>query len=103
MGSVFSSDVGLSPEELLHLQAETGFSKANIQRLHNRFNHLDKEKKGYLVKKDMMTIPEVIYKITARLQMAIPVGRGSTAYAVVNPLMAQGKKLERVRLFSRLL
>ena len=25
MGSVFSADVGLSPEELSHLQAETGF------------------------------------------------------------------------------
>ena len=59
MGSVFSADLGLSPEELQHLQAETGFSKSNIRRLHNRFNHLDKERKGYLEKKDMMTIPEV--------------------------------------------
>ena len=59
MGSVFSSELGLSPEELQHLQAETGFSKSNIRRLYNRFNHLDKEKKGYMIKKDMMTIPEV--------------------------------------------
>jgi Ca2+-binding EF-hand superfamily protein len=62
MGSVFSGDVGLSPEDLQHLQSETGFSKANIRRLHHRFTHLDKEKKGYLVKKDMMTIPEVIFQ-----------------------------------------
>jgi Ca2+-binding EF-hand superfamily protein len=60
MGSIFSNEIGLSPEELEHLQTETGFSKSNIRRLYNRFQHLDKEKKGYLVRKDLMSIPEVL-------------------------------------------
>jgi len=59
MGSILSSDCGLDPLEAQQLQAETGFSKANIKRLHHRFDHLDKEKKGYLTKKDLMAIPEV--------------------------------------------
>jgi len=60
MGSVFSfNDSGLEPNELLEVQAETGFSKGNIKRLLSRFKHLDKDSKGYLIKEDLLSIPEV--------------------------------------------
>jgi len=62
MGSMFSSPVSLSPEELRQLKAETGFTDDNIKRLYSRFQHLDKDRKGYLEKQDLMDIPEVSAK-----------------------------------------
>lgn len=59
MGSIFSNPVDLTPEELTRLKAETGFTDDNIKRLFTRFQHLDKDGKGYLDKDDLMAIPEV--------------------------------------------
>lgn len=60
MGSFFSTDFfGLEPREVQQLQAETGFTRGNIKRLFHRFQHLDKDGKGYLTKQDLMSIPEV--------------------------------------------
>jgi len=60
MGSFFSSEYfGLDPREVEQLQMETGFSNRNIRRLFERFQHLDKERKGFLTKQDFMSIPEV--------------------------------------------
>lgn len=42
MGSVFSSDCGLSPDDLARLKTETGFSNSSIRRLHARWKLLRK-------------------------------------------------------------
>lgn len=42
------------------LELETGFTKSSIKRLESRFKSLDKGHKGYLEKRDLMTVPEVM-------------------------------------------
>ncbi len=37
MGSMFSSDYGLSEEELARLQNETGFTNGSVKRLYTRY------------------------------------------------------------------
>lgn len=59
MGILFSSNVDLTHEELLELKSDTGFNDDNIRRLFSRFQALDKDKKGYLVRSDFQGIPEV--------------------------------------------
>ena len=41
------------------LELETGFTKSSIKRLESRFKSLDKDHKGWLERRDLMTIPEV--------------------------------------------
>jgi Ca2+-binding EF-hand superfamily protein len=45
--------------QLMTLEMETGYSKSSIRRLENRFKSLDKGDKGYLEKRDLMSISEV--------------------------------------------
>jgi len=45
--------------QLMTLELETGFTKSSIRRLQSRFKSLDKGSKGYLEKRDLVSIPEV--------------------------------------------
>jgi hypothetical protein len=45
--------------QLMTLEMETGYSKSSIRRLENRFKSLDKGDKGFLEKRDLMSISEV--------------------------------------------
>lgn len=58
MGSFLTKD-DLSEAFVADLMQETGFNKTQIHRLYIRFQHLDKDKKGYLVKDDLMNVPQV--------------------------------------------
>ena len=49
----------LSDATLKKVKHETCFSTAQVKRLFNRFQHLDKEAKGYLVRADLGVIKEV--------------------------------------------
>ncbi|XP_068940661.1 calcineurin B homologous protein 2 [Petaurus breviceps papuanus] len=57
MGS-HGSHLEREPELDLILQ-ETGFSKANLNRLHHRFRYLDKNNKGFLSRTDLHNIKEL--------------------------------------------
>ena len=45
--------------QLMTLELETGFTKSSIRRLQSRFKSLDKDTKGYLEKRDLVSIPQV--------------------------------------------
>ena len=45
--------------QLMTLELETGYTKSSIKRLESRFKSLDKDHKGWLERRDLMTIPEV--------------------------------------------
>lgn len=49
----------LQPEDLHAIQAETGFTHNQIERLYCRFSCLDKQEKGYLTREDFLRIPEL--------------------------------------------
>ena len=50
MGNLFSTQEDLNEDFVKDLMKETGFSQKQIHRLYIRFRHLDKDKKGYLIK-----------------------------------------------------
>ncbi|XP_029427039.1 calcineurin B homologous protein 2-like [Rhinatrema bivittatum] len=58
MGSQSSHHLSKIPD-MEAIRRETGFSQANIVRLHHRFRALDKEDKGYLSKKNFLCIGEL--------------------------------------------
>ena len=58
MGNIQATD-DLTPEFVNGLMKDTGFNKSQISRLYIRFQHLDKEKKGFLTKEDLVKIPQV--------------------------------------------
>ncbi|XP_030074135.1 calcineurin B homologous protein 2 isoform X1 [Microcaecilia unicolor] len=58
MGSQGSHHASKIPE-IEAIKKETGFSQANIVRLHHRFRALDKEDKGYLSKENFLCIGEL--------------------------------------------
>ncbi|KAK2709430.1 calcineurin B homologous protein 1-like [Artemia franciscana] len=49
----------LQEEEIAEIQAETGFSSNQIERLYSRFTSLDKGDAGSLSREDFMRIPEL--------------------------------------------
>lgn len=57
MGSKASSN--LSAEEIEEIQKETGFKRNQIERLHNRFESLDSDSKGYLTQEDFLRVKEL--------------------------------------------
>ena len=58
MGAFFSRD-DLEENFVKYLMQDTGFTRTQIHRLYIRFQHLDKDKKGYLVEQDLLRIPRV--------------------------------------------
>ena len=70
MGGFWSKD-DLSADFVQELMDETGFNQKQIHRLYIRFRHLDKDKKGYLTKEDLLRLPQVniiiFYKKLAQL------------------------------------
>ena len=61
MGYAFSKHwFQLDPIEMRDIRKETGFSAAQVNRLFARFQALDKQNRGYLVKDDLLHIHEVI-------------------------------------------
>lgn len=64
MGILFSSKIDLTQDELTELKSDTGFTDDNIRRLYSRFQTLDKDKKGFLVRSDFQGIQEVISEHT---------------------------------------
>ena len=58
MGNFISKN-DLSKDFIQELMEETGFNQTQINRLYIRFQHLDKNKKGYLVKDDLSNVPQV--------------------------------------------
>ena len=58
MGGFWSKD-DLSADFVQELMDETGFNQKQIHRLYIRFRHLDKDKKGYLTKEDLLRLPQV--------------------------------------------
>ena len=59
MGNLFSTQEDLNEDFVKDLMEETGFSQKQIHRLYIRFRHLDKDKKGYLIKDDLLRVPQV--------------------------------------------
>ncbi|XP_054152954.1 calcineurin B homologous protein 1-like [Oppia nitens] len=53
------SSLMLQSEEILAIQAETGFSPSQIERLYSRFTSLDKGDNGTLSREDFLRIPEL--------------------------------------------
>ena len=49
----------LSDDFVNDLMQETGFNRSQIHKLYIRFQHLDKDKKGYLVREDLINVPQV--------------------------------------------
>ena len=58
MGNIWAT-ADLSDDFVHELINETGFTRKQINRLYIRFRHLDKAKKGYLVKEDLAIVPAV--------------------------------------------
>jgi len=58
MGGFWSKD-DLSADFVQELMDETGFNQKQIHRLYIRFRHLDKDKKGYLTKEDLLRLPQM--------------------------------------------
>jgi len=53
------SSLQLQNDDIKTIQAETGFTPSQIERLYCRFSSLDKENKGYLSREDFLRIPEL--------------------------------------------
>ena len=74
MGGFWSKD-DLSADFVQELMDETGFNQKQIHRLYIRFRHLDKDKKGYLTKEDLLRLPQVntiiFYKIAPRCNASL--------------------------------
>ena len=70
MGAIFSRD-DLETELVANLMEETGFTRTQIHRLYIRYQHLDKNKKGYLDEDDLHRIQRVSWgkKILRRKQI----------------------------------
>ena len=62
MGNIWAT-ADLSDDFVHELINETGFTRKQINRLYIRFRHLDKAKKGYLVKEDLAIVPAVRFSI----------------------------------------
>ena len=62
MGNIWAT-ADLSDDFVHELINETGFTRKQINRLYIRFRHLDKDKKGYLVKEDLARVPAVRFSI----------------------------------------
>merc|ERR1712062_959317 len=72
MGNSSSVKYKLSPEELRAISEETGFTLGQITRLYDRFEALDEGGKGYLVREDVINIPELrINPLSDRIVHAI--------------------------------
>ena len=58
--------------ELASLRDETGFSLAQLSRLHSRFCKLDREGRGFLTRPDLLNIPQLaINPLSDRIVHAI--------------------------------
>ena len=66
MGNIWAT-ADLSDDFVHELINETGFTRKQINRLYIRFRHLDKAKKGYLVKKDLAIVPAVRFSILTKI------------------------------------
>ncbi|XP_044843861.1 calcineurin B homologous protein 2-like [Mauremys mutica] len=75
--------------ELDEIMLETGFSQANVVRLYDRFQALDKEQKGYLSKYDLQGIGELAVN---------PLGD-----RIINAFFKEGEELTDFRSFIRVL
>merc|ERR1711874_524380 len=72
MGNSSSVKYNISPEELKAISDETGFTLGQITRLYDRFEILDEGGKGYLVREDVINIPELrINPLSDRIVHAI--------------------------------
>jgi len=60
MGNSRSSQA-LQEENISQIEADTGFTGNQIERLWSRFTSLDKQDKGYLTREDFLTYPRVGY------------------------------------------
>jgi len=58
MGNSRSSQA-LQEENISQIEADTGFTGNQIERLWSRFTSLDKQDKGYLTREDFLRIPEL--------------------------------------------
>merc|ERR1711997_918470 len=58
MGNSRSSQA-LQEENISQIEADTGFTANQIERLWSRFTSLDKQQKGYLTREDFLRIPEL--------------------------------------------
>jgi len=58
MGNSRSSQA-LQEENISQIEADTGFTANQIERLWSRFTSLDKQDKGYLTREDFLRIPEL--------------------------------------------
>merc|ERR1712083_196548 len=76
MGNLVSKDE-LSDDLINLLIAQTGFNKTQIHRLYIRYQHLDKDKKGYLVTEDLLEIPQVKFNPVSEkiIETFLPKGR----------------------------
>eukprot|EP00730_Choanoeca_flexa_P018185 TRINITY_DN8829_c0_g1_i2.p1 TRINITY_DN8829_c0_g1~~TRINITY_DN8829_c0_g1_i2.p1 ORF type:complete len:203 (+),score=50.82 TRINITY_DN8829_c0_g1_i2:105-713(+) len=54
-----ASQSNLSPEEAAKFSRESGFTTAQVQRLYNRFQRLDRNQTGLISSEDLMSIPEL--------------------------------------------
>ncbi|VDK43032.1 unnamed protein product [Anisakis simplex] len=59
MGNCRAKPIKLSGEETNELCHQTGFTRAQIHRLHERFYHLDKRGQGFLERDDFFEIPDL--------------------------------------------
>merc|ERR1712018_143794 len=59
MGNSSSVKLRVSGEELRTMSDQTGFTLGQITRLYDRFEALDEGGKGYLVREDVINIPEL--------------------------------------------
>ena len=66
MGNIWAT-ADLSDDFVHELINETGFTRKQINRLYIRFRHLDKAKKGYLVKEDLAIVPAVRFSILTKI------------------------------------
>ena len=69
MGNIWAT-ADLSDDFVHELINETGFTRKQINRLYIRFRHLDKAKKGYLVKEDLAIVPAV--RFSTNFALTIP-------------------------------
>jgi len=103
MGNSRSSQA-LQEENISQIEADTGFTANQIERLWSRFTSLDKQDKGYLTREDFLRIPELaINPLGDRIVHAFFRDGHSTANGVHSDLEARDRDVVNFCDFVRVL
>lgn len=103
MGNSRSSQA-LQEENISQIEADTGFTANQIERLWSRFTSLDKQDKGYLTREDFLRIPELaINPLGDRIVHAFFRDGHSTSNGVHNDLEARDRDVVNFCDFVRVL